>query len=75
MTTPSQQFERLQQYILALKAHDWAFEHSDDHRVWHAGKASLEALREAKRLIDPDGMVWNQFAPPEWQIRLAGAAA
>lgn len=71
----SQQSEHLQQYILALKAHDWAYEYSDDYRIWRAGKASLEALREAKRLIDPDGMVWNQFAPPEWQIKLSGMPA
>lgn len=68
--------EHLQAYIAALRSHDWAFEYSDDHRVWRAGKDSLEALREMHRQIDPDGMVWNQFAPEEWQIKLrAGAPA
>jgi len=66
--------EHLAAYISALKSHDWSFEWSDDHRVWRAGKDSLEALRSAQKFIDPDGMVWNQFAPVEWQIRLPQGA-
>ena len=64
------QSAHMKAYMLALQAHDWAFELSDDHKVWRAGKDSLEALRVAQKLTDPDHMIWNQFAPPEWQVKL-----
>ena len=64
----------LKAYQEALRGHDWAFEYSDDSRVWNRGRASLEALREAQRLIDPDGMIWNQYAPEGYRFSLAEGA-
>ena len=35
-----------------LKAHDWSYEFSDDHRVWKRGTAERAAInQEQKRLI------------------------
>lgn len=34
-----------------LKAHDWYYEMSDDHRVWREGCAAEGKLREAVRAI------------------------
>ena len=55
-------------YIRLLREHDWSFELTDNHAVWSANRDSLEALRVSRQLIDPDGAVWNQFAPQEWRI-------
>ena len=35
-----------------LKAHDWSYEFSDDHRVWQRGREERSAIdQEQKRLI------------------------
>ena len=35
-----------------LKAHDWSYEFSDDHRVWQRGREERNAInQEQKRLI------------------------
>lgn len=60
--------EHLAAYIKALQAHDWAFEWSDDHKVWTQGRDSLEALRRAQSMIDADFMVWNRLCPEEWRV-------
>ena len=67
--------EHLAAYIKALHGHDWAFEWSDDHRAFLAGRDSLEALRSAQKLIDPDHMIWNQIAPEGWKSTLTPAVA
>lgn len=58
----------LDEYIQALKKHDWYFEWSDDHRMWQAGNAQLKALREAQRQLDPLGTVWNANCPQDCRI-------
>lgn len=58
----------LDQYIAQLKAHDWFYQYSDDHRVWQAGRDVMEQLRAAQRLLDPQGLIWNEHAPKECRI-------
>jgi hypothetical protein len=58
----------LDQYIAQLKAHDWFYEYSDDHRVWQAGRDVIEQLRQAQRTLDPQGIIWNEHAPKEHGI-------
>lgn len=58
----------LDAYIAALKSQDWLYEYSDDHRAWTAGKDAMHALRAAQRQLDPQGIVWNQYAPRDAQI-------
>lgn len=64
---------RRAQYEAALRGHDWAYEWSDDHRVWHDGRARREWLRGEQRAIDPDGAIWNAIAPEGYRIEVAGA--
>lgn len=54
-------------YVSALKRMDWEFEASDDARVWNAGRAALQALRQEQRAIDPDGALWRLHAHPDYQ--------
>jgi len=35
----------LLEFYDALNSHDWYFEFSDDHRIWRAGRASLDRLQ------------------------------
>ena len=66
---------KVRAYVKALKAHDWEYEHSDDQHVWKVGREQRAQLRLAQREIDPNGAVWNLYAPAEHQIRPALAAA
>lgn len=52
----------LAQYHAALAAHDWHFEHSDDHRAWCAGRDSLVRIRAMREQIDPAGVVFEEYA-------------
>ena len=58
----------LDQYIAQLKDHDWFYQYSEDHRVWQAGRDVMEQLRAAQRLLDPQGLIWNEHAPKECRI-------
>lgn len=58
-------------YVEALKRHDWEYEHSDDGRVWEAGRDSLRALKRMQPVVDPDGALWNAAAPAEFALRVA----
>lgn len=44
------QFERL------LKAHDWYFEYSDDHRVWQRGRDERDEIRRQRDILCGLGM-------------------
>ena len=61
-------------YISALRKHDWQWEFSDDTTSPH-GRAAYEASRRmhAALLIeraqtDPDGLLWNTYAPAEFRV-------
>ena len=55
-------------YIQCLRNADWWHEYSDDQRVWSAGRAELQALRDAQPQFDPDYSLWNIFAPEPLRI-------
>ena len=58
-------------YLDALRDHDWAFEYSDDARVWRSGKQALEALAAAQTCFDPDFALWNSIAPRAYRVQRA----
>jgi len=58
---PSQ--SELESYRLALGAHDWWYEYSDDHRVYTQGRDSELKLRAMATRLDPDLIIWSEYAP------------
>jgi len=59
--------EQLALYQQRLAAHDWAFEYSDDYSVWQHGRAQLRELQHLQEQLDPDFIIWNRFAPSDYQ--------
>ena len=53
-------------YINMLKSHDWFYDYSDDHSVWVRGKAQRGAILEARKILDPDYIIWNQHCPKDY---------
>jgi hypothetical protein len=49
-------------YRAALGAHDWHFEYADDASAWRAGCASLQRIRAMQQALDPERVIWNQYA-------------
>lgn len=58
-----------EQYIAALKAHDWMYAYADDGSIYNRGKAERDALRRAQPEVDPDWSIWNQHCHPECVAR------
>ena len=56
------------QYRQALSRHDWFYQFSDDHSVWLRGEASRRLLDAARKELDPQGTIWNTFAPQACRI-------
>lgn len=56
-------------YINMLKSHDWFYDYSDDHSVWVRGKAQRGAILEAKKELDPDYIIWNQYCPADFRVK------
>ena len=54
----SNPISKLDAYGQALKAFDWQFVMSDDHRRYLAGEEALRKLHKVQRVIDPDGVMW-----------------
>ena len=50
-------------YIAKLKAHDWYYDMSDDHRAWKAGNDSYKAIMNLKKVLDPDGKIYDKYSP------------
>lgn len=55
------------EYIAALKAHDWHYEWSDDHRYWKRGSEQRRALETAQPSVDPDLSLWNTHCPAQYE--------
>ena len=52
-----------QEYRAALKAHDWYYDYSDDYTAWCKGRDERSALQAARRTLDPDYAIWNEYSP------------
>lgn len=57
----------LEQYINALKWHDWSFEHSDDASVVSHARKTQQEITLAQPRLDPDFRLWNQYAPRDFK--------
>lgn len=57
-----------EQYIAALKSHDWMYAYADDGSIYNRGKAERDALNRARQQLDPDCAIWNQHCHPEFRF-------
>lgn len=59
----------LELYKAKLKAQDWYYMYSDDFRAFSEGQQKSFQLRDLQRRLDPNGTIWNQFAPADCRIK------
>lgn len=59
---------RIDAYELALGRMDWAYEGTDDHSAWRRGNAELCRLRAERVEIDPNGVLWDKYAPDGYRF-------
>lgn len=69
----AQRIQTEAEYVSLLLRHDWKHEFSDDHSVWKRGHEEKRRMLELRRVIDPDGALWNLHAPPEQRLMPAAA--
>lgn len=62
---------RIAAYRSALQRFDWAYQYSDDGRVYERARDRYAALRHEASQIDPDWEVWNSVCP----VRCANGAS
>lgn len=58
----------LEQYMRALKEHDWTFEWSEDQNIWRRGIEQRQQLRAAQHALDQDCVIWNSLCPVEYKL-------
>lgn len=61
--TPSQPQPTLEAYRHALAAHDWHWAYSDNYTEWSNGKEARSKLLSMRRVLDPEGTIWAEYAP------------
>ena len=49
----------LEEYLQALRRHDWFYQYSDDHSVWKKYNENAKVIREGVKLHDPDYKLYN----------------
>lgn len=71
-TTPTAEESELAarrvKYAQDLQRADFAFEWTDDGSRFRAGKAEVERLRTEQAAVDPNHILWNQFAHRDFFI-------
>jgi|LakMenE18May11ns_1017448.scaffolds.fasta_scaffold5840688_1 hypothetical protein len=61
--------DKLLQYEKLLKAHDWYYDYSDDHRAWRKGSDEFDALRKLRNELKEEfdvrvlDQIWNKYSP------------
>jgi len=55
--------QAMDDYIAKLKAHDWTYDYSDDHRVWQRGSKEADEIRRLGDILDPDRKLYKQYSP------------
>ena len=53
------------EYIQAVKKHDFTYEYSSDHSNWTRGVSSYAQIMYAQPKYDPDYVIWNAHAPKD----------
>lgn len=60
---------QINMYKQLLKNHDWHFEWSDDSTVYRHGREERKRITDLAHALDPDGVIWNQYAPKCYQVQ------
>lgn len=53
----------LEAYRHALATHDWHWAYSDNYTEWANGRDAQSQLVAMRRVLDPEGVVWAEYAP------------
>jgi uncharacterized protein YaeQ len=56
------------EYEELLRRMDWHYSYSDDHSVYTRGYEAMTAARIWQKANDSSGLIWNQYAPKEFQV-------
>jgi hypothetical protein len=46
----------LEEFEQLLKAHDWTYNYSDDHRAWTKGREQANKIANARKLLEENGL-------------------
>jgi len=58
--------ENIREYFKQLRYHDWYYNYSDDHRVWKAGSANYDLIRDKSKENVTYKRMYNEFA--KWMV-------
>lgn len=50
-----------EEFLKMLKAHDWYYQYSDDHRVWSKGRAESQAIFAAMKANPELGKIYQEY--------------
>jgi len=53
--------ENIREYFKQLRYHDWYYNYSDDHRVWKAGSANYDLIRDKSKENVIYKRMYNEF--------------
>jgi len=53
--------ENIREYFKQLRYHDWYYNYSDDHRVWKAGSANYDLIRDKSKENVTYKRMYNEF--------------
>ena len=53
--------ENIREYFKQLRYHDWYYSYSDDHRVWKAGSANSDLIRDKSKENVTYKRMYNEF--------------
>ena len=55
--------QAMDDYVAKLKAHDWTYQYSDDHRAYTKGSQESNEIRRLGDILDPDRKIYNKYNP------------
>jgi len=58
----------IETYTQKLKRMDWYYAMSDDFSVYSSGRNRMDELKSARKELDPDCEIWNQYAPSGFKV-------
>lgn len=66
--------QQMEHYVRALKTHRWFHSFERDLLVRLAGRRIRAELEQTQQRIDPDFVVWNEWAPESFRVHVVTPA-